>query len=153
MLHVVTAIARLLACQGIRFHLVPDTAGRRIGGYPIESIGLALVPSHCMRRFDRAGRRLTLGWFRLASSDPPLRGGLVIRWHLGLAVVAYSPVGGMRPRLVGEPGERSSRRESDDHISWPTATRMVRDLACDRAGGYSVMACIDGKEKVYGSIP
>jgi hypothetical protein len=41
----------------------------------------------------------------------------------------------------------------DDHISWPTATRSARDLACDAAGGYSVGAAMDGKEKVYGSIP
>jgi hypothetical protein len=41
----------------------------------------------------------------------------------------------------------------DDHISWPTATPDARDLACDAAGGYSVGAVIDGKEKVYGSIP
>jgi hypothetical protein len=41
----------------------------------------------------------------------------------------------------------------DDHISWPTATRSGRDLAWDAAGGYSVGAVIDGKEKVYGSIP
>jgi hypothetical protein len=42
---------------------------------------------------------------------------------------------------------------ADDHISWPTATRSAPDLACDAAGGYSVGAVIDGKEKVYGSIP
>jgi len=41
----------------------------------------------------------------------------------------------------------------DDQISWPTATRTVPDLACVIADGYTVNAWIDGKEKVYGSIP
>jgi len=41
----------------------------------------------------------------------------------------------------------------DDHISWPTATQSVPDLAWDVADGYTVNPWIDGKEKVYGSIP
>jgi len=42
---------------------------------------------------------------------------------------------------------------ADDHISWPTVTLRARDLAWDAAGSYSVSVRIDGKEKVYGSIP
>ena len=41
----------------------------------------------------------------------------------------------------------------DEQISWPTAERTAPDLACVAAVGYSVSAWIDGKEKVYGSIP
>jgi len=41
----------------------------------------------------------------------------------------------------------------DDHISWPTATRSAPDLAWGGADGYTVNPWIDGKEKVYGSIP
>ena len=41
----------------------------------------------------------------------------------------------------------------DDQISWPTAERTAPGLACVSAVGYSVSAWIDGKEKVYGSIP
>jgi hypothetical protein len=41
----------------------------------------------------------------------------------------------------------------DDQISWPTAVRTAPDLALDDAGCYTVIAWIDGKEKVYGSIP
>jgi hypothetical protein len=41
----------------------------------------------------------------------------------------------------------------DDQISWATATRTAPDLACVIADGYSVSPWIDGKEKVYGSIP
>jgi hypothetical protein len=41
----------------------------------------------------------------------------------------------------------------DEQISWPTAERTAPDLACIIAAGYSVSAWIDGKEKVYGSIP
>jgi len=41
----------------------------------------------------------------------------------------------------------------DDQISWPTATRTASDLTCVIADGYSVSSWIDGKEKVYGSIP
>jgi len=41
----------------------------------------------------------------------------------------------------------------DDQISWATAERTAPDLACVIPVGYSVIAWIDGKEKVYGSIP
>jgi hypothetical protein len=41
----------------------------------------------------------------------------------------------------------------DEQISWATAERTIPDLACDAGVGYSVIAWIDGKEKVYGSIP
>ena len=41
----------------------------------------------------------------------------------------------------------------DDQISWPTAEQTAPDLAWIAAVGYSVHAWIDGKEKVYGSIP
>ena len=41
----------------------------------------------------------------------------------------------------------------DEQISWPIAERTAPDLACNPAVGYSVDAWIDGKEKVYGSIP
>ena len=41
----------------------------------------------------------------------------------------------------------------DDQISWATAGRTAPDLACVIPVGYSVNAWIDGKEKVYGSIP
>jgi hypothetical protein len=41
----------------------------------------------------------------------------------------------------------------DEQISWPTAERTAPDLACALPVGYSVIAWIDGKEKVYGSIP
>jgi hypothetical protein len=41
----------------------------------------------------------------------------------------------------------------DEQISWATAERTTPDLACVIPVGYSVIARIDGKEKVYGSIP
>jgi hypothetical protein len=41
----------------------------------------------------------------------------------------------------------------DEQISWPTAERTAPDLACVIPVGYSVIVWIDGKEKVYGSIP
>jgi len=41
----------------------------------------------------------------------------------------------------------------DEQISWPTAARAAPGLACAIPVGYSVIAWIDGKEKVYGSIP
>jgi hypothetical protein len=41
----------------------------------------------------------------------------------------------------------------DEQISWPTAERNAPDLACVVPVGYSVSVWIDGKEKVYGSIP
>jgi hypothetical protein len=41
----------------------------------------------------------------------------------------------------------------DEQISWATAERTAPDLACVIPVGYSVIAWIDGKEKVYGSIP
>jgi len=53
-------------------------------------------------------------------------------------------------------------READDdqlirgramNLSWPTAGRTAPDLACVAPVGYSVSAWIEGKEKVYGSIP
>ena len=42
---------------------------------------------------------------------------------------------------------------SDEQISWPTAERPAPGLACVIPVGYGVNAWIDGKEKVYGSIP
>jgi hypothetical protein len=45
------------------------------------------------------------------------------------------------------------RVPSDEQISWPTAEPAAPDLACVIAVGYSVSVWIDGKEKVYGSIP
>jgi hypothetical protein len=41
----------------------------------------------------------------------------------------------------------------DEQISWATAEHTAPDLACVAAVGYSVNSWIDGKEKVYGSIP
>jgi hypothetical protein len=41
----------------------------------------------------------------------------------------------------------------DEQISWATAERTAPDLARAVPVGYSVIAWIDGKEKVYGSIP
>ena len=41
----------------------------------------------------------------------------------------------------------------DEQISWATAERTAPDLACVIPVGYSVIAWIDGKEKVGGSIP
>jgi hypothetical protein len=41
----------------------------------------------------------------------------------------------------------------DEQISWPTAEHAAPDLACVIPVGYSVNRWIDGKEKVYGSIP
>ena len=41
----------------------------------------------------------------------------------------------------------------DEQISWATAERTAPDLACVIPVGYSVSVWIDGKEKVYGSIP
>jgi hypothetical protein len=55
---------------------------------------------------------------------------------------------GSRPqRVAAQPGGR------DEQISWATAERTAPDLACVPAVGYSVIAWIDGKEKVGGSIP
>jgi len=51
------------------------------------------------------------------------------------------------PWAAAQPGGR------DEQISWATAERTAPDLACVAAVGYSVIAWIDGKEKVYGSIP
>jgi len=58
----------------------------------------------------------------------------------------------MRAAAGGAAPARSGRA-FDDHISWPTARLSHPDLACGRADGHSVRAGIDGKEKVYGSIP
>jgi hypothetical protein len=41
----------------------------------------------------------------------------------------------------------------DEQISWATAERIAPGLACVIPVGYSVSVWIDGKEKVYGSIP
>ena len=41
----------------------------------------------------------------------------------------------------------------DEQISWPTAEPTAPGLAWIIPVGYSVIAWIDGKEKVYGSIP
>jgi hypothetical protein len=57
------------------------------------------------------------------------------------------------PRVVGTVGDLARLSGLDDQISWPTAERTAPDLACISAVGYSVNRWIDGKEKVYGSIP
>jgi len=63
--------------------------------------------------------------------------------------------GSRRPRwaVLEAAAVTGSQAALDDRISWPTATRNSCDLACGAAGSYSVGAVIDGKEKVYGSIP
>ena len=59
-----------------------------------------------------------------------------------------------RLRRVTSGGADHGRRvPCDEQISWPTAERTAPDLACILAVGYSVNVQIDGKEKVYGSIP
>ena len=80
-----------------------------------------------------------------------------------------TPLEGRWVQVLGEPSD--SRRSlpftqshqqkvpvmtvgcGDEQISWPTAERTAPDLACNLAVGYSVNAWIEGKEKVYGSIP
>jgi hypothetical protein len=59
-----------------------------------------------------------------------------------------------RLRRVTSGGVDMTRRvPCDEQISWPTAEHTAPDLACIIPVGYSVSAWIDGKEKVYGSIP
>jgi hypothetical protein len=53
----------------------------------------------------------------------------------------------------GAGGCGGHRAGFDEQISWPTAERTAPDLAWVAAVGYSVSAWIDGKEKVYDSIP
>jgi hypothetical protein len=65
--------------------------------------------------------------------------------------------GGEHPPLLtqshGSGADHGRRVPCDEQISWPTAERIAPGLACVAAVGYSVIAWIDGKEKVYGSIP
>jgi hypothetical protein len=56
-------------------------------------------------------------------------------------------------RVTSEAPVRIRRVPCDEQISWPTAEHTAPDLACAVPVGYSVSAWIDGKEKVYGSIP
>jgi hypothetical protein len=67
------------------------------------------------------------------------------RWH--------DPPQACLPSVAGFHGPPLSLAGPDDQISWATAERTASDLACVAAVGYSVIAWIDGKEKVYGSIP
>ena len=55
-------------------------------------------------------------------------------------------LGSRPPWVAAQPGGR------DEQISWATAERTAPDVACVAAVGYSVIAWIDGKEKVGGSI-
>ena len=55
--------------------------------------------------------------------------------------------------VVGTSGIAATLLGLDEQISWATAERTAPDLACVIPVGYSVIAWIDGKEKVYGSIP
>jgi hypothetical protein len=57
------------------------------------------------------------------------------------------------PSVAGLNGVAAQPGGRDEQISWPTAERTAPDLACVIPVGYSVIAWIDGKEKVYGSIP
>jgi hypothetical protein len=65
--------------------------------------------------------------------------------------------GGQHPPLLTQSHQHWRRSwlpgQCDEQISWPTAERTASDLACAGAVGYSVNPWIDGKEKVYGSIP
>jgi hypothetical protein len=69
------------------------------------------------------------------------------------ARTSADPVDPGRSRWVPGLGLVACGAACDDQISWPTATRTASDLACVIADGYSVSSWIDGKEKVYGSIP
>jgi hypothetical protein len=66
--------------------------------------------------------------------------------------VAVRPCCCLQP-VVGTCGVTVQLSGLDKQISWPTAERTAPGLACVAAVGYSVRAWIDGKEKVYGSIP
>jgi hypothetical protein len=57
------------------------------------------------------------------------------------------------PPVVGLDGVAAHPGGLDEQISWATAERTAPDLACVIPVGYSVIVWIDGKEKVYGSIP
>jgi hypothetical protein len=57
------------------------------------------------------------------------------------------------PSVVGLYGSPPQLGGRDEQISWATAERTAPDLAWIIPVGYSVNAWIDGKEKVYGSIP
>jgi len=57
------------------------------------------------------------------------------------------------PSVAGLHGSPPQLGGRDEQISWATAERTVPDLACAAAVGYSLNPWIDGKEKVYGSIP
>ena len=56
-------------------------------------------------------------------------------------------------RVTSSGADHGRRVPRDEQISWPTVERTTPDLACVAPVGYSVSAWIDGKEKVYGSIP
>jgi hypothetical protein len=57
------------------------------------------------------------------------------------------------PSVVGLHGVAVQPGGLGEQISWATAERAAPGLACVAAVGYSVSVWIDGKEKVYGSIP
>ena len=76
---------------------------------------------------------------------PCARGGGWTAWPGVGETAARAPADGR--------GVRAAGAVCDDQISWPTATRTAPDLGCVIADGYSVSPWIDGKEKVYGSIP
>jgi hypothetical protein len=65
----------------------------------------------------------------------------------------HDPLAGPVPSVVDLDEVAAQPGGLDDQISWATAERTAPDLAWIAAVGYSVIAWIDGKEKVYGSIP
>ena len=56
-------------------------------------------------------------------------------------------------RVTSGGADHEPRAPCDEQISWATAERTAPDLACVIPVGYGVIAWIDGKEKVGGSIP
>jgi hypothetical protein len=75
------------------------------------------------------------------------------RW---VQVLGEDPGGQHPPRLrrvTSGGADHGCRVPCDEQISWPTAERTAPGLACVIPVGYSVSVWIDGKEKVYGSIP
>ncbi len=98
---------------------------------------------------DRGGLMRVIGQ---VSIDRPSRCGA------GKAADGWAAAQG--PLGSEPPGLRESARRGpavparfDDQISWLTATRAGHSLARACADGYSVNPWIDGKEKVYRSIP
>ncbi len=105
----------------------------------------------CARRRRRPGqfRRADLGMDglpRLAFPSSAAYWGYDRHGGGGLRLRARRPAGAVPPVAP-------VTRPVVEQISWPTAERAAPDLACIAPVGYSVRAWIDGKEKVYGSIP